>query len=434
MKKHQNRVEPISLDNSAVIYPPTVARFNTNMFRLSMDLNIEVNPYRLTTALENIIKRFPYFALSLHNGFFWYYLSEHDGPLEVYKDIASPCRYLDRKKGAHGYLFKVFYREDRIAVEFFHAITDGTGGLTFLKSLVAEYLRLSGYEVGEDPMIFLPDEKVKEEELEDSFNRFYRPIKSVFNVESRAFHYSPKDQLQDELEVISAKFSVNELKLKAKEYNLSITEYVVCEILNAFQQLQEESVKDKKKWAPVRLSVPVNIRRVFNSSSLRNFTLFIVVGIDVRLGHYEFDEIVNAVMHQMRGGVNEKTLSLQISRNVAGRRLPFIRFAPNFLKNPILKLLSDSYGDNVYTSVISNLGDVSLPSGMKEVVKRVDFYLSPSKTNKIAISSIGAKGNIVMNITSILTHNTEFERMLCTSFVKKGVSVEVSTNRTNSEE
>ena len=431
MKNSYERVEPIPLDNSAIIYPPTVARFNTNMFRLSMDLTIELNPHRLKTALEHIAQRFPYLCLSLHNGFFWYYLSEHSAALEVYKDNPSPCRYLDVKKGANGYLFKVFYRKNRIAVEFFHAITDGTGGIIFLKSLVAEYLRLSGYEVGEDPGILLPDSKVKHEELEDSFNRFYRPIKSVFAMESSAFHYNPKDQLQDELEVISATLSVEKVKAQAKEYGLTITEYIVCEILDALQKLQEMHVKNKKKWAPVRLSVPVNIRKVFNSTSLRNFTLFIVVGIDVRLGHYEFDEIVNAVIHQMRSSVNEKTLSLQISRNVAGRRHPLIRYAPNIIKNPLMKLFSDSYGDNIYSSVISNIGNVTLPTGMSEVVERLDFYLSPSKTNKIALAAIGAKGSIVINITSILTHNTDFEKLLLTSFVEKGISVEVSTNRSN---
>ena len=247
MKSIYERVEPIPLDNSAIIYPPTVARFNSNMFRLSMDLHIEVNPHRLKTALEHIVGRFPYFCLSLHNGFFWYYLSEHSAPFEVYKDNPAPCRYLNIKKGANGYLFKVFYRKNRIAIEFFHAITDGTGGIIFLKSLVGEYLRLSGYEVGEDPEVFLPDSKVKEEELEDSFNRFYRPIKSVFAMESSAFHFNPKDQFQDDIEVISASLSVNTIKVKAKEYGLTITEYVVCEILDALQKLQKMHVKNKNK-------------------------------------------------------------------------------------------------------------------------------------------------------------------------------------------
>ena len=429
MNKNHLRVEPIPLDNSALIYPPTVARFNSNVFRLSMDLKIKVNPYRLKTALETIIKRFPYFALSLHDGFFWYYLSENDKPLEVYKEHAYPCAHIDRKKGANGYLFKVFYTDYRIAVEFFHAVTDGTGGIIFLKSLVAEYLRLSGYTIASDPQILLPDDKVKKEELEDSFSRYYRPIKSVFALDGKAFHHSISSEIQDEVQAISAIIPIEELKVKAKEHGLTITEYIVCEILDSLQSLQETYIKNPKRYKPIRLSVPVNIRKVFGSTSLRNFTLFIVVGIDVRLGHYDFDEIVTSVMHQMRSGVNEKSLSLQISRNVAGRRLPFIRYAPNILKRPLMKIFSDSYGDATYSSVFSNLGNVILPEGMKELVDRVDFYLAPSKLNKFSVAGLGVNGKVIINITSFLTDNTDFERKLFTSLVEKGLHVEISTNR-----
>ncbi|MEZ4627989.1 MAG: hypothetical protein R2912_07880 [Eubacteriales bacterium] len=41
-----------------------------------------------------------------------------------------------------GFCMRVRYYHNRIAVEFFHVLTDGTGGQVFLQTLVAEYLRL----------------------------------------------------------------------------------------------------------------------------------------------------------------------------------------------------------------------------------------------------------------------------------------------------
>lgn len=82
--------EFIPLDNAALIYPPTIARFNSNVFRLSFDVDIAVIPERLLKALNNIMVRFPYYKVSLHNGFFWYYLTQHEKPLEVYPDLAIP--------------------------------------------------------------------------------------------------------------------------------------------------------------------------------------------------------------------------------------------------------------------------------------------------------------------------------------------------------
>ena len=36
--------------------------------------------------------------------------------------------------------FRVLVYKNRVAVEFFHALTDGTGALVFVKTLLAEYL------------------------------------------------------------------------------------------------------------------------------------------------------------------------------------------------------------------------------------------------------------------------------------------------------
>ncbi len=428
MKISRGPEDFIPLDNAAIIYPTTVARYNSHMFRISMDLNLKVVPERLLTALENIMERFPYYAVSLHQGFFWYYLSPHHKALSVYPDRLYPCAYLHRKRGANGYLFKVFYSDKRVALEVFHALTDGTGGLVFLKSLVAEYLRLSGIEVGPDPQIFRPGDPVAPEESTDAFQRFYKPLKSVFSVESQAYHYNGRDELADHLQAISARVRVIDVKERSAALGVTITEYFVAHLLDAFQRVQEQ-VKKPKDYQPVRISVPVNIRKVFNSNSMRNFTLFVVIGIDPRLGRYSFSEILQQVKFQLRGEVNAKSLSRQISRNVAGGRHVLIRYAPNFLKLPLMKLLSDSYGDGIYTSVISNLGDLSFPSGMKESVDRADFFLSPGKVNKLAFAVVGCNGHLSINITSILAEQTIIEREFLTALVKDGIPVEVASNR-----
>ncbi len=426
---HQEGSEPIALDTSAIIYPPTVARFNTHVFRLSMNLHVPVEKDLLLEALNALMPRFPYFSHRVHSGFFWYYLMPNERPLEVYEEVSAPCGHLDLRKGANGYMFKVFYTGHRIAVEYFHALTDGTGAITFLKSLVAEYLRRRGHVVDSDPQVLLPGDPVDPQETEDSFAKIYRPMKSVFDLESRAFHYTPKGApYRDDHGIISAVMQVDQVKTEAKRWSLTITEYLVCEVLSALQELQKVTVPNERRWKPVRLSVPVNIRKIYGSKSLRNFTLFVVVGLDTNLGTYRFDEIVKSVYHQLRGKVNEKSLSLQISRNVAGRRIPLIRYAPNILKRPLMKLLSDSYGDSIYSSVISNIGNVTLPEGMKEEVSRIDFSLSPSQKNKFALAVISAEGQLVLNITSILAENREFEKILLRNLVARGLKVSVDSN------
>jgi len=421
--------EIIPLDNAAIIYPPTLARYNSHMFRLSMDLTIPVEGSRLLVALERVMTRFPYFSVSLHQGFFWYYLTNHHKKLSVYPEHAYPCAFLDRHHGANGYLFKVFWREDRIAVEIFHALCDGTGGLVFLKSLVAEYLRLSGIEIGEDPQIFRPGTPVGRGESDDSFQHFYKPLGSVMNREPAAFHYARFEEISDRVQVISAQVGIADVKRLGTQYDCTITEYLVAELIDAFQRVQEQTVGSRKHYKPISISVPVNIRRVFDSDSMRNFTLFVTPRINPRLGYYEFEEIVQQVKFQIRGSVNIKSLSQQISRNVAGERNPLLRFAPNILKGPVMKILSDSYGDKTYSTTISNIGEVKLPSGMREVVKRADFYLSPSKSNKVSCSVVGVNGMMSINFTNFLVKQTVIEREFLTALVAKGIPVRIADNR-----
>ena len=206
---------------------------------------------------------------------------------------------------------------------------------------------------------------------------------------------------------------------------------MVAELLDAMQRVQETTRKPKQ-YRRVAVSVPVNIRKVFNSNSMRNFTLFVVASIEPQLGRYSFQEILQLVTLQMRSGVDSKSLSKQISRNVSGSHNIMIRYAPNFLKLPLMKLLSDYYGDSLFSTTISNLGNVSLPSGFDEHVKRVDFFLSPSKLNKVSCAVAGAKGQLCINFTSILEHQAIIEREFLTALVRKGISVEISSNR-NSE-
>ncbi len=88
-----------------------------------------------------MLKRFPTFSYRLRRGFFWYYLERMRGQPELQRDVGNPLVRMDLRENGR-FLYRVRYHERRIAVEFFHALTDATGGLSFLLTLTAEYLRL----------------------------------------------------------------------------------------------------------------------------------------------------------------------------------------------------------------------------------------------------------------------------------------------------
>jgi hypothetical protein len=66
--------------------------------------------------------------------------------------------------------FRVLYYQNRLAVEFFHSVTDGSGGLVYLKNLVARYLHLKeSLTIPHTHGILSLDEKPSKKELEDCF-------------------------------------------------------------------------------------------------------------------------------------------------------------------------------------------------------------------------------------------------------------------------
>ena len=46
---------------------------------------------------------------------------------------------------------------------------------------------------------------------------------------------------------------------------------------------------------PVKVLIPVNLRKIFNSGTLRNFVLYASPSIDPRLGEYTFEELCDMI-------------------------------------------------------------------------------------------------------------------------------------------
>ena len=73
---------------------------------------------------------------------------DDQGALVVKKEKKPPCSrlYIPDKKSL---LFEVSYYKNRINFEVYHALTDGTGAMHFLRQLVSLYLRKSHPEAGQ---------------------------------------------------------------------------------------------------------------------------------------------------------------------------------------------------------------------------------------------------------------------------------------------
>ncbi len=334
----------MKLDNAAKIYPAAKRRTWTNYFRLSANLSEPIDLPVLRAALDVTVRRFPSMAVRLRRGAFWYYLEQIPKAPEIQAEKSCPLQHVPFDS-VRKCAFRVLVYKDRIAVEFFHAVTDGTGGLIFLKTLLAEYLSEKyGINVPAEKGVLGRLEEPDEEELEDSFLRYAGDVKASRR-EATAWHLSGTPEPDGYVNLITMMLRVPEVKACAKEHGVSVTELLCAAMMQALDNLQAEKVRLRQHRKPVKVTVPVNLRNLFPSHTLRNFASYVNVEIDPRLGSYTFEEICQLVHHTMGLGNDAKTMRAKIATNVASEKSPVLRVMPLFVKNIAMKAVFDAVGE-----------------------------------------------------------------------------------------
>ena len=131
----------VRLDNASNIFLAGRTDADPKVFRISAETDHEVDPHLLQQALDHTYDRYPLYHAVLRRGVFWYYLQDSDLRPVVNADELHTCSALyqvDRRD----LLFRVVHHRQRVALEVFHALSDGTGALWFLTDLLTEYMRL----------------------------------------------------------------------------------------------------------------------------------------------------------------------------------------------------------------------------------------------------------------------------------------------------
>ena len=367
----------LPLDNAAKIYPAARRKHWSNVFRLSATLSEPIDPAVMQAALDVTVKRFPSIAVRLRRGIFWYYLQQLPQAPQLREEYRCPLVGMTKEETRRCAL-RVIVHHDRVAVEFFHSLTDGTGATVFLKSLVAEYLeRKYGISIRAENGVLCRREAPKSEELEDSFSRYAAPIQASRR-EKTAWHLTGTPTADGFSHLTCFQMPVQALLEQAHRRGVSLTAFLTAVMMDALQRLQEEEAPRRPK--PIKVLIPVNLRKLFPSQSLRNFALYTTPQILPRLGRYTLDEICAIVSHWMGLEITPKQMAMKIATNVASEKLMAVRIMPLFIKNLVMKAIFDTVGECKSCLTLSNLGQIRLPEEMVPYVKRMDFILGVQAT------------------------------------------------------
>lgn len=424
---HTTALRWLPLDNAAKIYPAARRKNWSNVFRLSATLTEPVDTAVLQSAVAVTAKRFPSIAVRLRRGVFWYYLQQLDRAPQVCRESSYPLTRMGKEETRRCALRVIAY-DRRIAVEYFHSLTDGTGALVFLKSLVAEYLEQKyGISIPAQQGVLDRKEAPKPEELEDSFLKYAGPIQAS-RKENTAWHLSGTPELGGFLHVTCFQLPVKELLDMAHRYGVSLTVFLTGVMMDALQQLQQEKVADIRRRKPIKVLIPVNLRKLFPSKTLRNFAMYTTPEILPQLGQYSLEEIFKAIQSRMGMDNTAKQMSMKIATNVASEKLMAVRIMPLFIKNMVMKAIFDTVGECKSCLTLSNLGAVHVPEEMKAYIQRMDFILGVQATSPYNCGVLSWDGTVYVNFIRDI-REPELERYFYKVLHELGLPVTVQSNK-----
>lgn len=420
------RREWYKLDLSAIVYPTLQRKDFSSVYRLSVILKEEIQPEILQQAVDTALKRFPTYKAAIRKGLFWRYLEPNvrPGPF-VQPDIKNPCMPMPFKAN-NRYLIRIYYHHCRIALEAHHSLGDGTGGMCVLQTITAVYLRLLGHKISCGGFVLDVNETPDPEELEDAYIRYAnaqvrppRPGEKTYRVRGTKEPFYT-------LNIIDGILSVKEIAKVASSYDATITEYLNACLLYALMQKQQHDWH--KKLRPVKIAMPVNLRRFFPSKTLRNFITMVYPSIDPRLGEYTFEEIITQVHFYMRYYINEKFLRGDITTNAATQQNPVIRVIPLFIKDFVVRLFYTKVQDKNSSAGLTNMGALKVPEDMKPFIERFDIYMGQPFSSRTNCAIISFEDILTINFASSIKES-DVERYFFKKLVQDGIHVKIESNR-----
>lgn len=422
LAKKQRRPDSwLNLDNAALIFPAAENADVSNMFRLSVLMKEPVKPVILQRALNEIIPRFPSITSAVKKGLFWYYLEPSNKALVVEEQTDFPSRKIP--VDARHSLIRVTYFSHEISVEFFHSATDGTGGTTFLNSLVATYLSFCGCtDEGNENCLDYRD-RPRPEELVDSFQTCFDKSVKGGNNSPRAYNFRMRRLPTTTLILVKGIVKGKELHSIAKSFGATVTELLTGVYIQAFLKTMELYGKKEGK-DPIVISVPVNLRKLYPSKTVRNFVSL------MSIKHKEgstLEEIIEDCKTQFKEQYNKEFFDKLVGYNVWGQHFFLIKLAPLPIKRLAMKFLSAMYGDKVRTSTLSNLGNVVTPKYFEKYIERYEFSLGSQVREGVDLTCASFNGVCTMTFSKT-TAESDVERYFFKMLSDLGANIAVETN------
>jgi len=407
------------LDNQAKIFSLAVNSKYISIFRLSVLLKYPIDKEKLQIATNIALEKYKDFKVKLKIGFFWKYFERNDKPIIIWNEKEYPYKKINTKEN-NDYLFKISFYENKINIDFFHLLTDGNSGIEFLKLLVYNYIDLTKNNLNTNI-------KKQCERILDSKDKYLESGKKFLNFKTKnkmAYMLKGKKLKYGETAINHFILNIEDIKQEAKKNQVTISIYLVTLMIYS---IYETNFKIFEGKSPIKICVPVDLRKHFKLDTMSNFFSYMIVSCKLKCDStYSFEDILNIVKEQFENNLDEKELIKTMSTDVTLVNNYFVRIIPLFIKKFFVQLGS-LIVKQYSTTTFSNLGVIEVNEEYRNDIMGFLTILSPDWAEKVKIGICSYENKLFFTISSLLKDN-EIEKFICKFLKSKNIKFVVEGN------
>lgn len=461
------------LDAFAKTYSSIISEGRTTCFRLSALFSENIDLEILEKVAILLEKKYPFYNSELKKGIFWNYLQQKKTHFMIEEEKTYPCTDI-RKDNP----LRIIYFNNKLSIEIAHFLTDGKGATLFFKDLIEEYLEkkyflkktkkdetdnlIVGIEKKQKVKIekitkiinfgkkinkkekdfenkkFEKNEKnffektkeilgnenglknTQKNEYVDLYEKYMRKVSKETTIKS-AFHLPMKILEKGQYHITTGEIDVESLKEESKKYGTTIGKY----ILSVYFKILLDRYSQAKN--PIVIGVPVDLRKIFEETTYRNFFINITPSVDASLGAYSLSEIITYLDNYFALKITKKEFYKSIYKAMNPVQNIIIKSVPYLIKRMFFPFIFDYYGERGYTTGFSNLGVFRIDKKYEKYLKGFRFLPPPSKRCKIKMGVISDCNKVYVNFGN-LTANYDIERDFFVYLRKRGIKSKIITN------
>ena len=406
------------LDNYAKLFPLASTKKYSSIFRISITLKEKIDPKILEKAVKISLKKFKLFKVRMRQGIFWYYFESNPKSVVIEEEHDYPCKYIDLPAN-NDYLFKITYFDCKINLDIFHCLTDGNSALHFLKEIIYNYIEIVHFNsknISEEG-----ERKVNYDSVDSYAQNFNKKLKGE-GKGKKAYVLTGRNLIPGVVAATHEYINATQLKEQAKAKGATITQYLTATLIYSIYQ---EQLKGNKKNRPIKISVPVNLKKYFPSKTISNFFSYIDVNVYADK-EKSFDNILKAVIEQFKLKLQEEELLKTIATNVKLGTNPFLRIVPLFIKKKVVQI---AYKERrkYNTTTLSSIGRIGFIAEYKPFIDKVYFLIAPETVEKIKCTACCVDNTIIFSVASVL-ESRNVENTFMKFLQSNGIDVEIEGN------